>query len=40
MVQMYAKNVLLPLAFLPMPSMFAVAPSNLPVRVLQADAEI
>ena|SRR5215469_2051548 len=28
-VQMYAKKVLLPLAFLPIPSMFVVAPSNL-----------
>ena len=28
-VQMYAKNVLLPLAFLPIPSIFVVAPSNL-----------
>src|SRR5215467_1486755 len=28
-VQMYAKNVLLPLAFLPMPLIFVVAPSNL-----------
>ena len=28
-VQMYAKNVLLSLAFLAMPSIFVVAPSNL-----------
>src|SRR6516165_12199668 len=32
-VQMYAKNVLLSLAFLPMPSIFVVAPSNLFQRV-------
>jgi hypothetical protein len=28
-VQIYAKNVLLPLAFVPMPSILVVAPSNL-----------
>jgi hypothetical protein len=41
MVQMYAKKVLLSPAFLPMPSIFAVAPSKFgPARILQADTEI
>ena len=41
MVQMYAKKVLLPLAFLPIPSIFVVSAVEFgPVRILQTDAEI